>query len=153
MIRNLFTLCLCAAGIIAHSQENKASFFNTLKNNLTISYESNSQWYLNDSKFGDFEEEEHLRTTNFLRLDYTVSDRLTAGIQLESYAPINLLNNSELYDKDLGLATYYLQYKTKSIDRSTHRERISSALQSANVNLSTQDWFKILIASQGHQVP
>ena len=116
MIRNLFTLCLCAAGIIAHSQENKASFFNTLKNSLTISYESNSQWYLNDSKFGDFEEEEHLRTTNFLRLDYTVSDRLTAGIQLESYAPINLLNNSEIYDKDLGLATYYLQYKTKSID-------------------------------------
>ena len=45
-----------------------------------------------------------------------MSDRLTAGIQLESYAPINLLNNSELYDKDLGLATYYLQYKTKSID-------------------------------------
>lgn len=36
---------------------------------------------------------------------------------------------------------------------STHRGRISSALQSANINLSTQDWFKILIASQGHQVP
>lgn len=115
--KSLSTILLCIWGFSTYSQEaNQESIFNTIKNNLSVSYESNSQWYLNDSKFGDFEEDEHLRTTNFLRLDYKISDHFSAGIQLESYAPKNLLNNSNLYDKDLGLATYYLQYKTKSID-------------------------------------
>ena len=117
MIKKLIILLTPLFVLSAYSQEaNAESIFASVKNNLNVSFESNSQWYLNDSKFGDFEEDEHLRTTNFLRLDYAISNRFTAGMQLESYAPENLLNNSKLYDKDIGLATYYLQYKTKSID-------------------------------------
>jgi len=116
MTKRLSIILLLVGGFLLHSQETNESVFKTLKSNLTVSFESNSQWYVNDSKFGDFEEDEHLRTTNFLRLDYTISDRFSTGIQLESYAPKNLLNNSELYDEDLELATYYLRYKTKSFD-------------------------------------
>ncbi|MDB2632407.1 DUF6029 family protein, partial [Flavobacteriaceae bacterium] len=102
--------------VFAQEETKETSIFKHFKNNLSASYESNTQWYLNDSKFGDFEEEEHLRSTNFLRLDYSISNQFSAGIQLESYAPENLLNNSKLYDKDLGVATYYLRYATKKLD-------------------------------------
>ena len=118
MIKKTLVTCFLFLTLISFSQDQKHtnSFFQSFKNNLRTSYESNSQWYLNDSKFGDFEEEEHLRSTNFLRLDYSISNQFSAGLQLESYAPENLLNNSKLYDKDFGLATYYLRYTTKKID-------------------------------------
>ncbi|MDA0316616.1 MAG: DUF6029 family protein [Bacteroidetes bacterium] len=102
--------------VFSQNKTNTNTFFQDFKNSFTASYESNSQWYLNDSKFGDFEEEEHLRSTNFLRLDYSVSNQFSVGAQLESYAPENLLNNSKLYNKDFGLATYYLRFATKKID-------------------------------------
>ena len=112
-ITHLMLICVfCLFG-----QKNKpSSLFDQISNNLSASFESNSQWYLNDTKFGEFEENEHLRTTNFLRLDYEVSENFSAGLQLESYAPENLLNNSRLYDKDLGIATYYVRYRTKKVD-------------------------------------
>ena len=118
MIKKTLVTCFLFLTLFSFSQEQKHtnSFFQSFKNNLRTSYESNSQWYLNDSKFGDFEEEEHLRSTNFLRLDYSISNQFSAGLQLESYAPENLLNNSKLYNKDFGLATYYLRYTTKKID-------------------------------------
>jgi len=102
--------------VFSQNKTNTNTFFQDFKNSFRASYESNSQWYLNDSKFGDFEEEEHLRSTNFLRLDYSVSNQFSVGTQLESYAPENLLNNSKLYNKDFGLATYYLRFATKKID-------------------------------------
>ena len=110
-----FLIMLCM--FFANSQNDKSySIFDEISNNLSASFESNSQWYLNDTEFGDFEENEHLRTTNFLRLDYNFSENFSAGIQLESYAPENLLNNSKLYDKEFGIATYYIRFKTKKID-------------------------------------
>ena len=115
--RILISCCsMLTCFMFAQEETKETSIFKHFKNNLSASYESNTQWYLNDSKFGDFEEEEHLRSTNFLRLDYSISNQFSAGIQLESYAPENLLNNSKLYDKDLGVATYYLRYATKKLD-------------------------------------
>ena len=110
-----FLLIFCVFNVFGQEDESN-SIFQHLSKNMSINFESNSQWYLDDSKTGDFKEEENLRTTNFLRLDYAISEKFTAGLQLESYAPENLLNNSKLYDKDLGVATYYLRYKTKKLD-------------------------------------
>lgn len=118
MIKKSLLLCcsMLAFFVFSQNKTNTNTFFQDFKNSFRASYESNSQWYLNDSKFGDFEEEEHLRFTNFLRLDYSVSNQFSVGTQLESYAPENLLNNSKLYNKDFGLATYYLRFATKKID-------------------------------------
>jgi len=111
----LVLMLICTFQMFGQDKESD-SVFNEWSKELSLSFESNSQWYLNDSKFGDFNEEEHLRTTNFLRMDYNISNDFSAGLQMESYAPENLLNNSKLYDKDLGLATYYLRYRTTKID-------------------------------------
>jgi len=35
----------------------------------------------------------------------------------------------------------------------TNKSRISNAVKAANINLELQDWFSILVASQGHKVP
>lgn len=36
---------------------------------------------------------------------------------------------------------------------STKKDRIASAISASQIELSNEDWFKILVASQGHQVP
>ena len=103
-------------------QESKqSSSITSLFNRLSVNFESNSQWYLNDSYVDNPENpnqigEEKLRTVNFLRLDYNISDNFSSGIQIESYTPENLLNMSNLYDKDLGIATYYIQYQNKNLN-------------------------------------
>ena len=109
-------LVLISIFMCVRSNAQDINLFQEINNNLITSFESNSQWYLNDRKFGSFEEEEHLRTTKFLRLDYSIDDKLKAGLQLESYTPENLLNNSKLYDKDIGIGTYYLRYTHKKTD-------------------------------------
>jgi len=89
-------------------------------NKLNVNFESISQWYLNDPYVDEQNinsiGEEKLRTTHYLRLDYTFDDNFSAGLQLESYTPENLLNMSKIYDKDLGIATYYLQYQKKNLN-------------------------------------
>ena len=103
-------------------QESKqSSSITSLFNRLSVNFESNSQWYLNDSYVDNPENpnqigEEKLRTVNFLRLDYNISDNFSSGIQIESYTPENLLNMSNLYDEDLGIATYYIQYQNKNLN-------------------------------------
>ena len=109
------------SGLIFGQEPNQSTLFSPLLDKLSVNFESNSQWYLNDSYVDNPENpnqigEEKLRTTNYLRLDYSFDDRFSAGLQLESYTPENLLNMSKLYDKDLGIATYYLQYQTKSLN-------------------------------------
>lgn len=104
------------------SAQNKdsISFFEQFNDKLSVNYESISQWYLNDSYIDDQNlnliGDEKLRSTNYLRLDYLFNDNFSAGLQLESFSPINLLNMSNLYDNDLGLATYYINYRNKKID-------------------------------------
>ncbi len=92
------------------------STFNQLLNNFSGSFESNAQWYLNDKKTGEFEEDEHIRANSYLKLDYKFLEDFTAGLQIESYAPVQLLNYDRLFDKELDLAQYYLNYKSEKID-------------------------------------
>ena len=104
-----------STGIQSQETEKKSRFEN-IKDRLNVSFESNSQWYLNDDKTGDFDEDEKLRSNSYLRIDYQISEHFSSGFQLESYMPEPLLNFSRLFDKEIGLGTFYLNYKTKKLD-------------------------------------
>ena len=90
------------------------------KNNFYGGFESNSQWYLNDSGLRDkFDEptvspENPLRSNNYLNLNYKFNN-FTAGIQTESYQEKALLNYNPGYQKT-NIGTYFLNYKNEKID-------------------------------------
>ena len=117
MNRKILTLLVLFISVTIHSQEiNEKSNFNKIKERLNVSFESTSQWYLNDDKTGDFDEEERLRANSYLRFDYQISERFSSGFQIESYMPEPLLNYSTLFDKEIGIGTFYLNYNTKKLD-------------------------------------
>ena len=117
MNKNILTVVIFFISIANYSQETqKTSTFNKIKDRINVSLESNSQWYLNDSETGDFEEEEKLRASSYLRIDYQISNRFSSGFQIESYVPEPLFNYSKLFDKEIGIGTFYLNYKTEKLD-------------------------------------
>ncbi len=79
------------------------------------SFNSNSQYYVNDSKTGDFTEDDRFRSNNYLKLD-AIYKNFTFGIQIEGYAPQAILNYSPSFDKEIGLSSFYANYKTKNLD-------------------------------------
>ena len=92
------------------------SLFSFSQENSSLSYgfESNSQYYLDDAKTGDFLESNRFRSNSFFKIDYSYKN-FYAGLQVESYQPKALLNYSPNLDKtNLGL--YYIGYKTKKIE-------------------------------------
>ncbi|SEA48827.1 DUF6029 family protein [Bizionia paragorgiae] len=118
---NLLLGCLLLPTLL-FSQENidstttSTTTFNKFFNNLTGSFESNAQWYLNDKETGQFEEEEHLRANSYLKLNYYFLSNFSAGVQVESYAPQALLNYDKELDREVGLAQYYINYRTNKVD-------------------------------------
>jgi len=60
-------------------------------------------------------------------------------------------NSSE----DQLLLAWILKHPSKihPIIGTTKKDRIQSAIRALSIKLSTEDWFKILVASQGHDVP
>lgn len=105
------------------SEEDKHTLIKDFLNNVTGSFESNSQWYINDPVLGDFEDpipefelkNKHLRANSYLRLDYDFLKRFTLGLQIESYEPLPLLSYSPLY-QGTKLTNYYVNYKDKTLD-------------------------------------
>lgn len=85
------------------------------KKNLYGSFESNTQYYLDDSELGIKEDGKRLANNSYLNLNYMFLNNFTAGVQLENYYPNALKNYYEGYKK-AGLAQYNLNYKTKKID-------------------------------------
>ncbi|MDA9970394.1 DUF6029 family protein [Flavobacteriaceae bacterium] len=119
MNKHILTVLVFFISVAIYSQETETkSSFNEIKERVHASIESNGQWYLNDEKFEDIkkEEDERLRANSYLRIDYQISERFSSGFQLESYFPEPLLNYSKIFDKELGLGTFYLNYKTKKLD-------------------------------------
>ena len=117
MHKPIFAILVFFISIGIQSQETEEkSRFENIKERLNVSFESNSQWYLNDDKTGDFDEDEKLRANSYLRIDYQISEHFSSGFQLESYMPEPLLNYSRLFDKEIGFGTFYLNYKTKKLD-------------------------------------
>jgi len=81
---------------------------------LSIGFESNAQYYMDDAKTGDFTLDNPFRANSYLKLDYTFQN-FYAGVQVESYEPNALLNYSSNLDKtNLGL--YFVGYKTATLD-------------------------------------
>ena len=52
-----------------------------------------------------------------------------------------------------GVFTLFPQRRIHPVIGSTNLERIKAASKAISITLSTEDWFKLLEASQGHEVP
>ncbi len=95
--------------------------YGQFSNHLNLGFESNLIWYNDDSKIGDFYDdvsrsgEEHLRSNNYLKLDYNFYDFLSASVQVESYSPQALLNFSPNFE-NTNIGTYNVRYKRGKID-------------------------------------
>jgi len=89
--------------------------------NISIGLESNTAWYNNDSKTGDFFDQEnndsdkHIRSNNYLKVDYRFMEVFTASVQIESYEPFALINYSKAY-KGTDVGTYSLNYKNSKLN-------------------------------------
>ena len=110
----LYAALILSLNLVA--QEDQKTFTQDVMSHLSGSLESNVQWYNNDPKFLEVDyEDEYLRSNSYLRLDYEFLNNFTAGLQLESYEPMALLNYYEGYE-GTDLATYYINYKNESLD-------------------------------------
>ena len=115
MKQTLTKLLLILLPITAFSQEKEKE-----KGNFFGGFESNSQWYLNDTGLKDeFDNptahpENPIRSNNYLFLNYTYKN-WAAGIQGESFQEDALLNMNPKYT-GTNVATYFLQFKTEKID-------------------------------------
>jgi len=80
---------------------------------LSVNLESNSQYYMDDSKIklSDAEADQRFRSNNYLTLSYKLKN-FTAGAQLESYEPKALLNYSPVLNKT-NLGTYFVNYNNE----------------------------------------
>lgn len=109
-MKKIFLLAFLAVSSISFAQD---------KGYLSGGFESNFKWYNDDTETGPFVDEEnlntdeHVRSNNYLKLDYTYK-KWAAGVQLESYLPMPLLNYSPEYD-DTGLSTFYAEYRGKKL--------------------------------------
>jgi hypothetical protein len=94
--------------------------FSQTKIDFNGGYESNSQWYLNDTGLkNEFDNptvhpNQPLRSNNYLFINLKYKN-WSAGIQGEGYMENALLNMNPKYN-GVNVATYFVQYKNKKID-------------------------------------
>jgi len=89
--------------------------FGQTKNHFSAGFESIAQYYVDDKKTGEFDDENQFRSNNYLAIDYTFH-KFKVGIQFESYIPQALLNYSASFDKEFAVATFYAQFKSSETD-------------------------------------
>jgi hypothetical protein len=77
--------------------------------------ESNSQWLQTDDGINFTAPDDQFRANNYLLFNYNLG-KFTAGLQYESYLPSALLGYAPIYDEQNGIATYFVNYKDKSLD-------------------------------------
>ena len=112
-IKQLLFVCLLTVTAFAQEKE---------KEKITVNggFESNSQWYLNDTGLRDefdnptVHPEQPLRSNSYLFLNFKYKN-WSAGVQGESYMENALLNLNPKYD-GANVATYFVQYKNEKID-------------------------------------
>ena len=78
------------------------------------SFESNSQWYLNDKERNLDQPEDPIRSNNYLYLNYQYK-KFSAGVQVEAYEPNALLNYNPGF-KGTDLALYWASYRTEKLE-------------------------------------
>jgi hypothetical protein len=79
------------------------------------SFESNSQWLLDDEGLNFIAPEDQFRASNYILLNYSLGE-FTAGVQYEAYLPSALLGYAPVYDGQNGIGTYYLNFKNETLD-------------------------------------
>lgn len=104
-MRKLLVLKLFFLTVFIQAQQN---------DNLTVGFESNSQYYVDDEKTGDFTEKNRFRSNNYLKIDYSIS-KFSFGVQAEGYEPMSLLNYSPDFNNS-NVALYYAKFTSKKIE-------------------------------------
>lgn len=107
-MKNIFYLLLF---IIFLSNSIYAQVFN----NLNASFQSNSNYYLDDNKTGDFNYENRFRSNNYLNFKSTVFEKIDFEIQIESYLPAAVINYSPNLKKT-NVSTFNFKYNTDKLN-------------------------------------
>ena len=112
---------LLSLGTLAYAESDRLK-----EGHLTGSLESNTVFYREDPATSAAAREEN-GSNNYLKLDY-YNGRLSAGLQLEAYAPVLVGYSSEL--KGTNLTNYYLNWKDDSwsVTAGTFYEQFGSGL-------------------------
>lgn len=98
-----------------------SSIHGQIVDGLSVGFESSSAWYNDDKKTGPFSDEKnndenkHIRTNNYLKLDYNFLTKFTASVQIEAYEPFALINYSTNF-KGTNLGTYALSYSSAKVN-------------------------------------
>ncbi|WP_298754952.1 DUF6029 family protein [uncultured Psychroserpens sp.] len=105
----LIAALLCTPLFVFSQEDDKKDY-----GKLSGGIESNSQYYVDDSKTGDFEEDDPFRSNNYLRLNYDYKNWF-AHIQVESYEPNAILNFYPKY-KGTDVGTFAVGYKSSKFE-------------------------------------
>ncbi|MEH6535253.1 MAG: DUF6029 family protein [Psychroserpens sp.] len=106
----LIAILLCAPFFVFSQEDEEKKDYGKLSGGI----ESNSQYYVDDAKTGDFEQEDPFRSNNYLRLNYNYKNWF-AHVQLESYEPNAILNFYPKY-KGTDIGTFAVGYKNSKIE-------------------------------------
>lgn len=111
-MKNLCAALALVVGGFAYAQSGDSTSTKT-KGRLFGSFESSSQWYLNDKGRDLGQPEDPVRSNSYLLLNYQ-HGKFTAGVQVEAYEANALLNfNPEYKGTNLGL--YFARYETEKL--------------------------------------
>ena len=157
-MKKIFIAAIACISInTAHSQQ----LDQIIKGHLNGSFESYSQYYMNDATIGAFAPQDKVGSNNFLKLDYT-SGKFMAGIQYESYLPSILgytaipvsqskvVNKYFKYTEDkfsVQVGDFYEQFGNGLIFRSFENRQIgiNNALEGVNVYVEPTNFSKVKV--------
>ena len=83
--------------------------------NMNVSFESYSAYYLDDKKTGDFKLENRFRSNNYLNLKSIFAKNWNFELQIESYMPKPLLNYSPNFE-NTNISTLKFEYNVKDLN-------------------------------------
>ncbi|MGV6846035.1 MAG: DUF6029 family protein [Lutibacter sp.] len=83
-------------------------------NNINANLYSNTVYYFDDKRTGDFLEMNRFRSNSYLNLNYTTNP-FSFQIQFEGYAPQPILNYNPNFNQDINAATYSINFEKDKI--------------------------------------
>tara|TARA_B100000768_G_scaffold159177_1_gene158090 strand:+ start:3004 stop:4665 length:1662 start_codon:yes stop_codon:yes gene_type:complete len=89
--------------------------YSQLLKNFTSSFESNSSYYTDDSKTGDFNFDNRFRSNNYINLKSYLNKNWNFELQIESYQPSPLLNYSTNLKKT-NISTFNVRYDNNNLN-------------------------------------
>ena len=111
-IRLVITAALLLAGFTVYADNDKEKTSGE-KGYLTGSFETNTSYYLDDTRVNIYAPDDHFGTNNYLKLDY-YRGKLSAGAQVEGYFPVLQNYPDEL--RNANLTNLYVSWKDESFD-------------------------------------